>query len=256
MAVSVGLAAMGMGCAGDGLSPREKPQAYADTIYQGGPGLPPQPPAAVPTTQPAGPAGRRGTDLPVAPRFAVSGPISVAVVQMGEVAPPETAIRAFTSRPDLFAKVDPLAGRVSPDGQATADDLTAYRTAAANLGDDYVLVYGGTLDHGHVTTALSVFDLTIIGAFVVPSEQVTVTGRAAGSLVDVRTGRLGFGVTAEREGHHAPASGVGVGHRGTLGRCGAAGATGQTRCPDTGPANRGPPAGVVTGVTPPRPARS
>ena len=60
-----------------------------------------------------------------------------------------------------------------------------------------MLVYGGTLDHGHVTTPLSILDLTIVGAFVVPSEQVTVSGRTAGSLVDVRTGRLGFAVTAD-----------------------------------------------------------
>ncbi len=201
----------GLGCADDGLSPREKPEGYSDTIYQGQGSR--QATSDPPATMPTDPDSGTANEMRVAPRFTVSGPISVAVVQMGEVAPPELAIRAFQNRPDLFSKVDPLAGRIRPDGQATADDLTAYRTAAANLGDDYVLVYGGTLDHGHVTTPLSIFDLTIIGAFVVPSEQVTVTGRAAGSLVDVRTGHLGFGVTADAKATTlqpaASASGVG-----------------------------------------------
>ena len=209
--VSLGVA-LGGGCAGDGLSPRESTHSYADTIYQGRSGSPALDAAAVPTTNPAEPGDAAGP-LRVGPALRVTGPISVAVVQIGEVAPPEAAIRAFEDRPDLFARVDPLAGRGTQACQANDDDLATYRAAAANLGDDYLLVYGGTLDDQRVATALSVFDLTIVGCFVVPSEQVTVTGRAAGSLVDVRTGRLAFNVTADASAGTfqpaATASGVG-----------------------------------------------
>jgi hypothetical protein len=200
------------GCNSDGLSPRESTNGYADTVYQGqaGPTSPPttRADAAPPTTEPVGTA-----DVRVLPPFTARGPISVAVVQIGEVAPPASAVGAFERRSDLFARVDALAGRGGRDTAGNTDDLTVYRQGAASLGDDYLLVCGGTLDRSQVSTVLSVFDLTIVGAFVVPSEQVTVKGRAAASLIDVRTGRLAFDVTAEAKASTlqpaATASGVG-----------------------------------------------
>ena len=57
------------------------------------------------------------------------------------------------------------------------------------------------VESGHQETGLAIFDLTIVGAFVVPSTGVAVSGNSAGSLVDVETGRVLMNFSADTEGH-------------------------------------------------------
>jgi hypothetical protein len=187
------------GCAGDGLSAGEAPHQYADTVYRTDPPAVRPPAPSTPAAEPAAalPSPDAPSDIPVGRPIKAHGPVSVAVVQLGEVSPPEIALGAFQRRPDLFGRVDPIAGYGSATTLPSADDLTIYRRAAAAMGDDFVLVYGGTLERRRSRSPLVVLDATIVGMFVVPSRSLTLTGRAAGSMVDVRTGRVAFTVGAD-----------------------------------------------------------
>ena len=172
------------GCGADGLSPHEQNgQDLAAVVYQ-------QPDLTADQT-----AGM-GTNLTVAKPPSITLPIRVGVVQMGEVAPPQAMLDAFRTRPDLFKTVEPLPGNLNEQ----TPHMPKLRSTAAGLGFDYLLVYGGTVDRGRTPTPMEVFNLTIIGLFVVPSDQIWANGKAAGSLIDVSTGRIAMNLSVETRG--------------------------------------------------------
>ncbi len=193
----VGLALAG-GCAQSGLSAHEGgQQSYPMLMYT----------AAEPYTT---------NNAPVLIRT----PARVAVAQIGEVAPPQAMLDGLRAHPELFRRVAPVTGvftaaeadaparQYSPNEQtptpaAQSDQLARMRSMAAGLGMDYLLVFGGTIDHGEQGSGLQLLDLTIVGAFVVPSHGVTVNGRAAGSLIDVHTGQVVMNYSAEAKGSGA-----------------------------------------------------
>ena len=200
----MGIAALAMasGCSTSGLSPHEGgQQSYPMLMYTA------TEPYAVPS---AGPTPIRT-------------PARVAVAQIGEVAPPQAMVDGLRSHPELFRRVVPVSGVfTSPEAEASArgynpgeqpsrpdaqaDQLAHMRSMAAGLGMDYLLVFGGTIDHGNQGSGLQLLDLTIVGAFVVPSHGVTVNGRAAGSLIDVHTGQIVMDYSAESKGTGAAPS--------------------------------------------------
>jgi hypothetical protein len=69
-------------------------------------------------------------------------------------------------------------------------DVAAMRRLARDMGMDYLLVLGGTVDNATTTNNLSILDLTIVGAFVVPSREINAKATAAAALVDAKTGRV------------------------------------------------------------------
>ena len=200
------------GCTTSGLSPREQgSQSYSMTMYE----------AAGPAAHaaPAAPAQADGARPSTAPVIvAVSSapirmPARVGVAQLGEVAPPDVVMTALRKRTDLFRRVLPVTGSFTdgtrrsagptynadqnstynlddPTTPARADQLVRMRAIAGSLGLDYLLVFGGSIDHGNQGSGLQLLDLTILGAFVIPSHGVVVDGKAAGSLIDVRTGQI------------------------------------------------------------------
>ena len=189
-AAALSLAAL-VGCGSAGLSPREVPgrtqSGYLYSLY-----------AQMP------PEARNAPQLP--PRL----PSSVAVVQVGEAAPPAPVMAAMRGDPGVFARVESLPGiaheagpwdrgfRRADDGVVDAHShLTALRALAADMGMDYLLLVGGTVDYGTTSTEWSLLDLSIVGAFVVPSRETNATARANGALVDVRTGRVTVNSAAE-----------------------------------------------------------
>jgi hypothetical protein len=116
---------------------------------------------------------------------------------------------ALRKDPAVFARVEALPGRDTAD---PSDDwrrehqnsdsprrvqLSGVRRMAADAGMDYVLLVGGTIDHGTSGTPLSILDLTIVGAFAVPSQETRATARASAALLDVQTGRVTFNSSAE-----------------------------------------------------------
>jgi len=205
---AVGIIALALagGCSSSGLSPHEAGrQSYPMLMYT----------AAEPDAAPTGPTSIRT-------------PARVAVAQVGEVAPPQAMVDGLRAHPELFRRVVPVSGTfVGPGGvddgptywngraaapadngakPTAADQLARMRSMAAGLGMDYLLVFGGTIEHGNQGSGLELLDLTIVGAFVVPSHGVTVTGRAAGSLIDVHTGQIVMDYSAEARGTGAAPS--------------------------------------------------
>jgi hypothetical protein len=180
------------GCESSGLSPREVPgrnqSAYLYSLYEHDLREP-------------------GAEGPVRP---LKLPTAVAVVQVGEVAPPQPMIDALRKDAGVFSRVESLPGTdlAVPDGRYANNagnasppplrpTLATLRHMAADAGTDYVLLVGGSVDHGTTGTPMSILDLTIIGAFVVPSQETRGTARAAAALVDVQSGRIVVNSSAE-----------------------------------------------------------
>jgi hypothetical protein len=138
-------------------------------------------------------------------------PTAVAVVQVGEVAPPQRMIDALRKEPAVFSRVEALPGNdvlgtyapnpVQPDGrivqQPARPSLSSIRAAAADAGMEYVLLVGGTIEHDTNSTPLSLLNLTIVGAFVVPSVDTHGLAKGSAALIDVRSGRVVTSSSAE-----------------------------------------------------------
>ena len=145
-------------------------------------------------------------------------PARVAVVQIGEVAPPQKLVEYLRGQPDLFARVEGVPdmasgmelywGQESAEGvrQRVHNEVQRMQRFARDLGMDYLFLYGGNVDYGTRQSGLSVLDLTIVGAYVVPSRKVDAYARASGALVDLNTGRAVIVSSADaREGKMASA---------------------------------------------------
>jgi len=172
------------GCGADGLSPHERNgQDLGTEVYR-------QP--ELTTNQPV----KIGDHLTVAKPPVIELPIRVGVVQMGEVAPPQAMLDAFRQHDKLFNLVVPLPGNLCE----SSPEMPKLRSTAAGMGLDYLLVYGGNVDQGKTPTSLELFNLTIIGLFIVPSDQVWANGKAAGSLIDVSTGRIVLNLSVDTKG--------------------------------------------------------
>ncbi len=122
----------------------------------------------------------------------VQTPIRVAVAQVGESAPPV----ALTDTLRSSAVVESVFGLPAPgepqDGGHVANPSYAERlnllcglAAAANA--DYLFLCGGDVSLWRDPNALKFLDLTLVGAYAVPSTRIHGEGKAAGALVDVRT---------------------------------------------------------------------
>ena len=62
---------------------------------------------------------------------------------------------------------------------------------------DYLLIYGATIETHTRITPLSALDLTIVGAFAVPSREIHTDARASAALIDVRSGTVVLTAGAE-----------------------------------------------------------
>jgi hypothetical protein len=152
-------------------------------------------------------------------------PARLAVAQIGEVAPPTRFLDSLRGHPDLFSRVDPISGvpglqydrdrsnreryergRYDHDRHFTnckdgdsppssVEDLARQemgrmQRVAREMGMDHLLLIGGTMDQVTKENGLAILDLTIVGAFVVPSKQVDAEAKASGALIDLETGRV------------------------------------------------------------------
>ena len=203
------------GCESSGLSPREVPgRSQPGLLYGMYENLAPG----------------DGSAAAAAPAKPLRLPVSVAVVQVGEVAPPQPMIDALRKDPAVFARVEALPyvdpavaqqqsygyyntweqGPPAPAASATPrPSLAGIRRLAADTGMDYVLLVGGTVDHGSSGTPLSLLDITIIGGFIIPSRETRGTAVASAALIDVPTGRVIVNSSAEaRRTSFVPAASV------------------------------------------------
>jgi hypothetical protein len=185
--------AMLAGCESSGLSAREAGNrnfsSYVYSLYAA-----PPPPELAGASEPA--------------RLAL--PTKLGVAQVGEVAPPETVLDKLRGKAHLFARVEAVPGTFGIDpyeyrqGDATftpeevaRKEMDRMREYARSMGMDHLLLIGGTIDHAAQDNGLSVLDLTIVGAFVVPSKQITAEAKASGALIDLKTGRVVLTASAD-----------------------------------------------------------
>jgi len=139
-------------------------------------------------------------------------PIRVAVAQVGEIAPPQLMLDRLRQRGELFARVEGIPGLFeelycnnnqgplnASERQQVRDRVSRLQRLAQDLGMDYLFIYGGSIDHYVRENPLQVLDLTIVGAFIVPSREVRAIGKAAGALIDARSGAVVFITSADTE---------------------------------------------------------
>jgi len=169
----LGIGVLGcVGCESDGPSREVLGQDYAKSVAA----------LAEPADGPGGTAAR-------APRRPIGLPIKLAVAQLGEVSPPAAVLDRLRQESAAFTIVQPIPS-VTQDGGETPS-AKSMRRMARDLDADYLFVYGGTIDHAITGTPLGAANLTIIGAYVVPSEKIHAQAKVSGSLIDVTPGAAG-----------------------------------------------------------------
>jgi len=137
-------------------------------------------------------------------------PIRVAVAQIGETAPPENMMKKLKEEHYLVDRAVPIpAGAFDFNFDNEKDEIVVMtdrmREMAKDLGVDYVFLFGGSADYGKESNFLQFFDITLVGAYVLPSYKHTAEGRASGALIDAKTGRVQFIVNSEgRVSRHTP----------------------------------------------------
>jgi hypothetical protein len=188
--VLIGGIACGAGC--ESSSGRDAPGPdYAAAVFSmSGPSTG----GASPTTGPAQPA--------------LSIPIKLSVTQLGELSPPQWALERLRKDSAVFASVEIVPSSTGDRGDhliAAQQPTTVptrgerMRRYAGQAESNYLFVYGSTVDHSINSTSLSVADLTVIGAFVVPGQKVSASAIVTGSLIEVASGRVIFTISADQD---------------------------------------------------------
>src|SRR5439155_16309113 len=138
-------------------------------------------------------------------------PARVAVAEVGSVSPPTAVLTQMRGQPAVFADALPIPSVANgltiaaprppsthaASGAGAPSAAVRMRGYARELGADYLFLYGGTIEQATNNTPLSLANLTIIGAFVVPATRIDAAERASGSLVDVSSGRVLLTVSAD-----------------------------------------------------------
>src|SRR4051812_3847425 len=115
-------------------------------------------------------------------------PMRVAIAQVGELAPPQAMLTQLRNKPELFMRVEGIPGvfeeaasgnqsgaLTANERQQVRDRVGRLQRLAVDMGMDYLFIYGGSLEHYKRDNPLQVLDLTIVGAFVVPSREIRAT---------------------------------------------------------------------------------
>jgi hypothetical protein len=140
-------------------------------------------------------------------------PAKVAVFQVGEVSPDEIFLATLRKAPDTFTRVEAISDaggdvhvrRRDPHNhdaplENANQRLVTLTRVARDMGMDYMLMIGGTIESQQNSTPLSILNLTIIGAFIIPSDQTRALAKASGYLIDVHTGRVVAVSSAQAQG--------------------------------------------------------
>jgi hypothetical protein len=135
-------------------------------------------------------------------------PIKLAVAQVGENAPPRIMLDKLKNEKSMISLLEtiPVGGmergyygsdQKEIDKNDFQQQMVKMRQLTKDLGADYLFIFGGSADYGYAPNLLQVFDITIVGAYVLPSVKHMAEGRASGALIDVNDGRVIFVVDAE-----------------------------------------------------------
>src|SRR6185437_10438451 len=124
-------------------------------------------------------------------------PVRIAVAQIGEQSPDPGFVGTLDSARDVIWQAAPLPAPVNCTATPSREPIRALQSMARDQGADYLLVYAATVQPQSYTSPLSALDLTIVGAFVVPSQQVSANARGSAALIDVRSGRVVLSAAAQ-----------------------------------------------------------
>ena len=138
-----------------------------------------------------------------------TAPMRVAVAQVGELVPPQAMLVHLRQNKALFQRVEGIpavfddysqvGALPTTPKQITRDRVARLQRMTQDLGLDYLFIYGDTVSNYTRENPLQLLDLTIVGAFVIPSREVRATGKAAGALIDAKTGSVVFIASADTE---------------------------------------------------------
>ena len=222
------------GCATGGLSPREAPGRDVTSYMSAAPEIASLKAKLRPADANGDPSRPLNVTGDLGPPPAAIRPASVVIVQVGEVAPPSEMLHQLRGRPELFSSVQSLSGlipgaayagqglqehdrygssysysRPAADTQPAHEHLADLLGTADQMGADYLLVYGGTVDVDQRDTPWGLLDLTLVGAFTVPSRVLTAEGKASGVWMHVDSGRV-VATSSADESRQRRASSAGV----------------------------------------------
>ena len=182
--MAVAVVGLMTGCETTGLSPREQSgldyPAYILNLQTGRTNAPPPKPVL---------------------------PIHLAVAQIGETAPPQAMLEGLEAKSDLIASVVSLPMPADSGnsfgyrraGQAAGDYASRVKAVchlAQAAGANYVFLIGGTVDSWSRENSLGMFDLTLVGGWMIPGTKINIEGKAGGTLIEAATGQPAFFVCA------------------------------------------------------------
>ncbi|HEX4796942.1 MAG TPA: hypothetical protein VH370_24335 [Humisphaera sp.] len=140
-------------------------------------------------------------------------PASLAVAEIGQTTPSPRLLEKLRKAPELFRHVGALPADFGPPGTdrntGDRDPLPRLVAMARDQGADYLVICGAQVETRTRVTPVSALDLTIIGAFVIPSREIVADARASASMIDVRAGTVVLSLGAQTtDTRYASAVGV------------------------------------------------
>jgi len=124
-------------------------------------------------------------------------PIRLAVAQVGENSPSKKMLDKLENQAGLIVSVvglplpgDSETGYYNRNQPAPVDYATQVKSLcslAQSAGADYVFLFGGNVDSWQKDNFLTVFNITIVGGFILPTTKIEMEGKAAGTLIDTAT---------------------------------------------------------------------
>jgi hypothetical protein len=151
-------------------------------------------------------------------------PLSIAVAEVGELGPPPVVLDELRKEPALCRRVEGIPGIANGDYLTSPYNVRDYPVAsptgrddavvaaaamrrmlrlARDMGMSHLMLFGATVDSDVHATGLSGLDLTIVGAFIIPSRDITGRARASAVLIDLRTDRIVLSAGTEADAKRA-----------------------------------------------------
>jgi hypothetical protein len=134
----------------------------------------------------------------------VSMPMRLAVVQIGEDAPPEVMLDKLAKQKRLVASVS---GLPLPDSLNSSDSESDYANRIKTIcglaqatGANFVFLFGGNMDDWDENNSSTVMDATVVGAAIFPGTKIHMEGKGAGVLISTATCRPVLFVSADVRG--------------------------------------------------------
>ncbi len=131
-------------------------------------------------------------------------PMKLGIAQVGESSPSQLMVDILKDESGLFDKVSVIPSGLGKDSNNRKEkfktakvELSQMRRLANDLGVDYIFLFGGSADIGRTGNWLEVFDLTGVGAMILPSQKIRIEGQSSGALIDIKSGKVLMSVSTE-----------------------------------------------------------